>query len=79
MTVRKRAVVDLRRLAAAILAKAGYSTRDAATVLSVSQQTVKNCAGHYASEITVRLGETIYDNPSFMHLEDNVEEYDDEF
>jgi predicted transcriptional regulator len=78
MTRRSKSVIDLRRLAAAILAKAGYSLRDAAKILSVSQQTVKNSAGQYAAEITVTFGETIFDVPSFTHLEDASNVYDDE-
>ena len=71
-------MVDLRRLAAAMLAKAGYSFRDAGKILCVSQQTVKNCASEYAAEIDLTLNEAIYDNPSFTHLADNAEQYDND-
>jgi len=76
---RGKALADRRRLAAALLTRAGYSLRDAAKILSVSQQTVKNCAEEYAHEITVTFGDAIYDIPAFTHLADTTEEHDDEF
>jgi transposase-like protein len=76
---RDRSLNELKRLAAALLFQAGYSLRDAASILAVSQQTVKNCSELFGAEIVVTFDESIYESPAFSYLAERFHDESDDY
>jgi len=72
---RVRSMVELTRLAAALLCRAGYSLGEASSILAISKETVRTWSNMYGADIVVAM-EEIYDIPCFTHLANRTEQLD---